>query len=63
MLISAGTGSGSFSYVCGMAYANDKERVEGWPLKGTRDKLKAKAAKKGKTYSRYVAEILEKAAR
>lgn len=46
-----------------MAYANDKERVEGWPLKGTRDKLKAKALKKGKTYSRYVAEILEKAAR
>ena len=46
-----------------MAYGKDKERIEAWPRKGTADKLKAKAAKaKSKSFSDYVAKVLEKAA-
>ena len=47
-----------------MAYKSDRERVEGWPKKGTRAKLKAKAKRaKAKSYSDYVATVLEDAAK
>lgn len=47
-----------------MAYGTDRERVEAWPLKGTVDKLKAKAKRlKRKSYSAYVTEVLEEAAK
>lgn len=47
-----------------MAYGTDKERIEAWPLKGTADKLKAKAKRlKWKSYSAYVASVLEEAAK
>lgn len=39
-----------------------RERIEAWPKKGTRDRLKAKAKKaKATSFSAYVAKVLEKA--
>lgn len=39
-----------------------RDRIEGWPLKGTRAKLVAKAKKRKKSFTAHVNSILEKAA-
>ena len=39
-----------------------RDRVEGWPTKGTKRKLKAAAKARKKKFLVYVNEVLEKAA-
>lgn len=47
-----------------MPYNQDKrDRVEAWPVKGTKAKLTAKAKAKGRRLTAYVNEVLEKAAK
>jgi len=41
----------------------DRDRVEAWPPKPTKDKLKAKAKKAKKSFTEYVNDVLKEAAK